>query len=118
MDPLLQRLELQPAVDRHHDLAVDHAALRQLGLERLDQLGEVARHRLLVAAADLDLVAVPEDDRAEAVPLGLVRRTVRDLGHGLGQHRRDGWHDGQLHAATSCRPQTGPGTALTGGGDR
>ena len=40
--------------------------------ERLDQLREVAGHRLLVAAADLDLVAVAEDQRPEPVPLRLV----------------------------------------------
>ena len=43
-------------------------------LERLDQLREVAGHRPLVAAADLDLVAVAEDDAPEAVPLRLVAR--------------------------------------------
>ena len=104
MDPLLQHLELQPVADHHHDLAVDHAPLRQVGLDRLDHLGEVAGHRLLVARADLDLVAVAEHDRAEAVPLGLVGQLAgRDLGHRLGQHRRDGRHHGQLHAAHCVR---------------
>ena len=67
-----------PAVGGDDDLAVEDAALGQLGLHRLDELGEVAGHRPLVAAAELDLVAVAEDDAAEAVPLRLVRGARRD----------------------------------------
>ncbi|MBO0825653.1 MAG: hypothetical protein J2P27_17635, partial [Actinobacteria bacterium] len=32
-------------------------------------------------------------------------------GHGLGQHRRDGWHDGQLHPAILTYPLAGTGAA-------
>ena len=53
------------------------APLRQVGLDRLDDLGEVTGHRLLVAGADLHLVAVAEDYRAEAVPLRLEATTRR-----------------------------------------
>ena len=76
--PLLQRLEVQAVVGGDDDLAVDHAALRQLGSDRRDQFGEVAGHRPLVAAAQLDLVAVAEADRPEAVPLRLVGGAGRD----------------------------------------
>ena len=31
MDALLQRLEVQPMFGRDHDLAIDHAAIRQFG---------------------------------------------------------------------------------------
>ena len=74
----LQRLEVQPAVGGDDDLAVDHAPLGQLGDGRRHQFGEVAGHRPLVAAAELDLVAVAEADRPEAVPLRLVGRVGRD----------------------------------------
>ena len=74
VDALLQHLELEPVADDDHDLAVDDAPFGQVGLDRLDDLGEVAGHRLLVARADLDLVAVAEDDRAEAVPLRFERQ--------------------------------------------
>ena len=81
VDALLQRLEVERvALGVGHDhLAVDHRPLREVGQHRRDDLGEVAGHRLLVAAADLDLVAVPEDDRPEAVPLRLVDLAGRDL---------------------------------------
>ena len=69
VDPLLEHLELQPVADRHEHLAVEHAPLRQLPLDRLDQLGEVARQRLGVAAGQLHLVAVAEHDAPEPVPL-------------------------------------------------
>ena len=78
VDALLQRLEVQAVVGGDDDLAVDHAAFRQLGLDRGDELGEVAGHRPLVAAAQLDLVAVAEANRSESVPLGLIRRIRRE----------------------------------------
>src|SRR5271165_3355036 len=60
VDAQLQRLEVQrPALGvADYDLPVDHAALRKLGVDRGHQLGKVARHRPLVAAADSDLVAI------------------------------------------------------------
>src|SRR5690606_13074272 len=61
------------------------------------QVGEVARHRTFVARPDLDLVAVPEDDRPEAVPLRFVELTLRDPLDRLGEHRLDRWHHGKVH---------------------
>ena len=87
VDALLQRLEIQAVVGGDDDLAVDHAAFGQLGRDRRDQLGKVAGHRPLVAAADLDLVAVAEDDGPESVPFRLVGRLGWDRRHGFGQHR-------------------------------
>ena len=80
VDPRLRRGGCAAAAPRSRsrsppgddDLAVDDALLGQVRLDRLDDLGEVAGQRPLVAAAELDLVAVAEDDAAEAVPLGLV----------------------------------------------
>jgi hypothetical protein len=100
MDPLLERLELEPSQLSvgDHDLAVDDGSLRQVRRDRLHDLGEVAGHRPLVAAADLHLVVVAEDDRAEPVPLGLVaERAGRDLLDRLREHRGHGRHDGQTH---------------------
>ena len=112
VDPLLEHLELQPVTDRHEHLAVEHAPLGQLPLDRLDQLGEVARQRLGVAAGQLHLVAVAEDDAAEPVPLGLedqpvVLGRIGDALHGLGEHRLDGWHHGQVHVPSLERAGTG-----------
>ena len=94
VDALLQRLEVQAVIGGDDDLAVDHAALRQLGLDRRDQLGEVAGHRPLVATAQLDLIAVTETDRPESIPLGFIRGIRGDRLDRLGQHRRDRRHDG------------------------
>jgi len=94
VDAQEERVEVQAgALDDDH-LAVDHAAPGQVRPQRLDQLREVAGHRPFVAAAELDLVAVPEDDRAEAVPLGLVVHPGRDVAHRLRQHRADRRHHG------------------------
>ena len=61
----------RPSVVEEHDLAVEDVAARGEG-----ELGEVARERLAVARLEVDVVAVDEGDRAEAVPLGLVDPAV------------------------------------------
>ena len=80
-----------------------HAALGQVRLERRRQLREVAVERLEVAALDVGLVAVAEDDRAEAVPFGLEQPAVglRDVVRELGQHRLEGWLKGQVASSES-----------------
>jgi hypothetical protein len=89
VDALLQHLELEAVSggSDHDDLAVDDAPLGKVGTDRLDQLREVAGHGFLVAAADLHVVAVSENDRPEAVPFGFEAHIpVRDVLHGLGEH--------------------------------
>ena len=124
MDPLLQRLELQPLADGDEDLAVEHAPLGQLLQGRVHELGEVAGQRLGVATGELHLVAVAEHDRAEAVPLRLEAQATELLRighalHGLGEHRLDGWHHGQVHeaeasAAIAAAPSRSPRVARAG----
>jgi hypothetical protein len=114
MDPLLQRLELQPLADRHEDLPVEHAPLGQLRQRRVLELGEVAGERLGVAAGELHIGAVAEHDRPEPVPLGLEAQATELLRvghalHGLGEHRLDRWHHGQVHGARLLRAVTDDG---------
>jgi hypothetical protein len=98
VDAQQQRLEVERAVAGDDHLAVDDAALRQRGLERLGQLGKVAIERLEVARLREHLVAVAEHDRPEAVPLGLEQPAV-GVGQGidrLGEHGFDRGRDGQV----------------------
>ncbi len=99
MESHLQRLELQGFADRDDDLAVEHAALGELRLERIDQLGEIAIERLLIPALDEDLVAVTEEQRAKAVPLGLEDPAFAgwQLADTLGEHRKDWRIDSEVH---------------------
>ena len=106
MDPLEEGLEVEPAAGGDHDLAVEDAAGRAAAPQRVEQLREVPGQGPLVAAAELDLVAVPEDDAAEPVPLGLVEHAAlgRELPGELGQHGGDGGHHGQVHGRKSAVP--------------
>ena len=99
MDPLLERLEVEPAVLRDHQLAVERAARGQLGEQRCAQLGEVAVERLRVAALEQQLLAVAEHEHAKAVPLRLEDpvRSLGQRGDALREHRQDRRVDGKLH---------------------
>jgi hypothetical protein len=100
VDAQQQRVEVQPSAGGvgDHDLGVDDAAGRQV---RGDQLGEVAGHGPLVAAAQLHLVAVAEHDGAEPVPFGLeAGGPVGQLADRLGQHRRHRRHHRKVHASS------------------
>ena len=104
----------RPCVVEQHDLAVEHVA--PLG-ER--QLGEVAGQRLAVARLQVDLVAVDERERAEAVPLRLVDPAVA-LGQRLLRLRElgeDGRAERQGHAPDPrLRPRGGLGRRARPGG--
>src|SRR3954451_8105770 len=86
MDALAEEVELLDAVDDHDQLAVEDDPVLRQGEDVGDDLGEVAVHRLAVAALEVDVVAVAEHDRAEAVPLRLeapavaVRQLLRRAG--------------------------------------
>ena len=79
------------------DLAVEHAALGKRRLERGGELREVAIERLQVARLDVDLVAVAEDEGAEAVPLRFEQPAVVgwQVVGGLGEHRLEGRFEGK-----------------------
>jgi hypothetical protein len=79
----------------HEDeLPVEDEALLLQAQERLDDLREEAPERPLVAALQVDLVALAEGEAAKAVPLGLVEVAVeRQLAREPRQHRLDRRHD-------------------------
>ena len=84
------------------DLAIEHAAFRQLFLQGLDELGVVAAERLCIAALNEDLISVAEHQGAKPVPLGLEDPplAVRQLTGRLGKHGQDR----RIHGQTHCGP--------------
>src|SRR5918911_2161809 len=106
MKPREERLEVV-----RQELAVEDEARLLEPEQRLDDLGEVARERALVAAPQVELVAVPEGEAAEAVPLGLVEVAVeRQLACQPRQHRRDRRRD--RHPETLPRSAVGQSTRI------
>jgi hypothetical protein len=101
VDAQQQGVEVEPPARwvGDHDLGVDHTAGRELAAGRLNDLGEVAGHGPLLAAAQLDLVAVAEHDGAEPVPFGLeAPGPVGQRGDRPGQHRGHRRHHRKIHA--------------------
>ena len=99
------------AVAGDDDLAVEDAPLGERGPERVGQLREVAVERLQVARLRVDLVAVAEDERPEAVPFRLEQPAVvrRQVVGGLGEHRLERRFEGECHRPTIARrPTTEP----------
>ena len=91
VQPHLHRVEVEHAVARDHDLAVERGVGREQLAER-PQLGEVAQQRPLVARPERELAAVVLEHAAEAVPLRLVLPALAggQLADELGLHRREG----------------------------
>src|SRR4051812_27737716 len=99
----LQRVEVETAVFAHHyKLAVEHAPLGQLREQRLAQFGEVAQQRLLVAALQVEVVAVTKHHATEAVPLRLedVAVALGNLARQLREHRLERRLNRQHQSAT------------------
>ena len=90
MDPQQQVLEMERPVVRDDDLPIEDAPLREGRPQRLGEFGEVAVERLQVARLDVNLVAVTEDQRSEAVPLRLEEPAVV-LGQPVGGLREHGF---------------------------
>ena len=106
-----QRLEVEHAVVRDDDLAVQDASLGQRGTQRIGQFGEVAVERLQVARLRVDLVAVTEDDRPEAVPLRLEQPAVvgRQAVGRLGEHGFQGRVERQVEGHRPSVPASAQG---------
>ena len=105
MDALQEGVEVQAGGGGDHHLAVEDAPLRQLRPQRVEQLREVPGKGPLVAAAQLHLVTVTEQDATKTVPLRLEehagpsrRGGRRQLPDELGQHGGHRRHDGEVHA--------------------
>src|SRR5438876_30193 len=107
MKPQLQRVEIETARRRNDDFAVDNAAVGQRSRERVMQLRKIAIERPKIAALDQDVGSAAENERPEAVPLGLVQvRADRQLFRELGEHRVERWRNSErrrrLHASYWC----------------
>src|SRR5262249_58255848 len=88
--PELHRVEVELALLRDHDLAVERGVGRKQLPERFE-LWEVAQQRTLVPRPERELPAVVLEDPAEPVPLRLVLPLAgRQLRDELGLHRRRG----------------------------
>ncbi len=86
MQPQLQRIEIQGAVLRDHDLAVDDAARRQALEQGVVQLRKIAIERLQIAALDVDVVRRCGRRSSESRPTW-----VRTAGRRLWGWRRRAW---------------------------
>src|SRR5437773_670422 len=76
VDALAGEVELLDPVDHHDQLPVEYKAVGRQGADGGQDLREVAVHRAAVPALEVDVVAVAEHDRPEAVPLRLEAPAV------------------------------------------
>lgn len=81
------------------EFAVKYEFGRKLFSQRFEHLGEIPIQRLLIATLDEELLAVPKDKNAEAVPLGLVNPLASGGDHSdpLGSIGRNRRTDDEVH---------------------
>src|SRR5216110_2959778 len=98
METKLQRLEVETTILRDHDFSVEHASRGKLPRKCFDELREIPVEGLLVAALNEQLVAVAEDERAEAIPFRLENPVVagRQVADSIREHRQHGRVHGQV----------------------
>src|SRR5215813_7154899 len=91
MKPQLERIEVQAGLSDNHDLSIENAALGSLRKHHLDNFGEIAIQRFIVAALDQNLIAVAKDQGSKSIPFGLVDPVAFDgqFLDSLGEHRQD-----------------------------
>ncbi len=91
MQPQLQRVEVEPLRRGNHDLPVDDAPGRKPLAEDRMEIGKIAVERPQIAALDVDVRRLAEDEGAEAIPFRLVEKALalRQRVSHLGQHRLD-----------------------------
>src|ERR1051325_4585738 len=110
MQAQLQQVKVEAVRRGDHDLAVDHAAVRQRADQPVVQLRKVAIQRLEIPALDVGVASAAKDDRAKAVPLRLEEEITAAwnlLGH-LREHRLDGRRDGKGgHQSMLTAPNAG-----------
>ncbi len=116
VDPFLKNLKLEAVTNGDEDLAIEDTLGWGRFFDRGDQLREVPGQRLGVAGGQLDLIAIPEDEAAESVPLrfegeplGELRR-VGDAAYRLRQHRLYRRQYGKVHRVIVGR--RGPATVV------
>ena len=72
MQPQLQRLEGQAALDRDDDLAVEDELAGFQGTEGRRDIREIPPQALARFRAQFDVLAIPEGEATEAIPFGFV----------------------------------------------
>ena len=99
VQPREERVEVEAITCRNDDLPVEHHRPRQRACG-LDQLRKVPRQRPIVAAAQVDLVPICEEEAAKPVPLRLVQVVAGwQLTRETAQHGLDRGENCQRHAS-------------------
>src|ERR1700733_4798504 len=108
MKPKLQGVEIQTIIPGDDDFAVERATSRQLRPQRLHQFRKVTVERLFIAALDLNLIPVAENQRTEPIPLRFEdpRFPGGQVVDSLSEHRQNRRIDGKVHASCYTAPAT------------
>ena len=104
MNAKLESIKVQSPLVRDDEFAVEYGLCRELVAERIDHLGEVSIEGFLIPALDENLVAIPKDENAKAVPLWLVDPFTlpRHLIDALGEHGEKWRVDGKVHVQVAA----------------
>src|SRR3954469_21366815 len=98
MQPQLQRIEVESGGTDDHDLAIDHAAARQLLEQSVVQFREIAVERTQITTLDEHVVLATKDDGAKSIPFRLEQERAGSgkLVRQLREHGFDGRCDWEV----------------------
>src|SRR3954451_12095135 len=98
MQPQLQRIEVESGGTDDHDLAIDHAAARQLLEQSVVQFREITVERTQIATLNERVVLATKDDGAKSIPFRLEQKCPGrgKLVRQLREHGLDGRRDREV----------------------
>src|SRR5215216_5514817 len=105
MEAQLEQIEVETMRCGNHYLPVNDATVRESGETRVVQVWKIAIERTRIAALDEHVGAAAKDDRAKAIPFGLVQQSASGgkLVGQLCEHRLDGRLNGKFVGAHDRR---------------
>ena len=105
MQPQLQLVKVKALISHDHNLAIQHAPLRQTRSQWIQQLGEISIQRFFISALNQDFIVFSKDQGTKPIPLRFENPhpAARQFVNALREHGQNWRIYSKLHEAMLSR---------------